>query len=42
MHETICNLLIVTVVGNLAAIAAIPVIGIVWFLFGDYIKEAKP
>ena len=39
MQETICNLLIVTVVGNLAAIAAIPVVGILWFLFGDYIRK---
>jgi hypothetical protein len=38
MQETLCNLAIVTIVGNLAAIAAIPVIGIVWFVLGDYIK----
>lgn len=39
MQETLCNLAIVVIVGNLAAIAAIPVIGIVWFLFGDYIRK---
>jgi len=42
MQETLCNLTIVVIVGNLAAIAAIPVVGIFWFVFGDYIKEAKP
>ena len=36
MHETICNLLIVTVVGNLALMGAIPILGILWFAFGDY------
>jgi hypothetical protein len=41
MQETICNLLIVTVVGNLAAIAAIPVAGIFWFVVGPAIRDAR-
>lgn len=39
MQETLCNLAIVTIVGNLAAIAAIPAAGILWFIFGDYIRK---
>lgn len=39
MQETLCNLAIVTIVGNLLAIAAIPVAGIFWFMFGDYIRR---
>jgi hypothetical protein len=40
MHETICNLAIVVIVGNLAAIAAIPVVGIFWFVVGPAIRDA--
>jgi hypothetical protein len=39
MQETLCNLAIVTIVGNLALIGAIPVAGIFWFMFGDYIRK---
>ena len=40
MQETLCNLAIVVIVGNLAAIAAIPVAGIFWFLVGPAIRGA--
>ncbi len=38
MQETICNLLIVTVVGNLALMGAWAAGGIVWFAVGDFFK----
>ena len=39
MQETLCNLCIVMIVGNLLALCAIPVAGIFWFMFGDYIRS---
>jgi len=39
MQETLCNLCIVMIVGNLAMMGAIPIIGILWFAFGDYIRK---
>ena len=39
MQETICNLTIVMILGNLALMGAIPIIGILWFAFGDYIRK---
>ena len=38
MQETICNLCIVTIIGNLALMGAIPVAGVIWFTIGDYFK----
>jgi hypothetical protein len=40
MQETLCNLAIVTIVGNLAALCAIPIAGIFWFLVGPAIRAA--
>lgn len=40
MQETLCNLAIVVIVGNLAAIAAIPVAGIFWFVVGPALRDA--
>ncbi len=40
MQETLCNLCIVTIIGNLAATCAIPVAGIFWFLVGPAIQAA--
>lgn len=38
LHETICNLCIVTIVGNLALLTAWAAGGIVWFAVGDFFK----
>lgn len=40
MQETLCNLAIVVIVGNLAALCAIPVVGIFWFFVGPAIRAA--
>ena len=40
MQETICNLAIVTIIGNLMALCAIPVAGVFWFVCGDSIRAA--
>jgi len=39
MQETLINLTAVVIVGNLLALCAIPVAGIFWFMFGDYIRR---
>lgn len=40
MDTTICNIAVIVIIGNLAAIAAIPVVGIFWFLVGPAIRDA--
>lgn len=40
MQETLCNLAIVTIIGNLAALCAIPVVGIFWFFVGPATRDA--
>ena len=39
MEATIINLLAVMIIGNLALMGAIPIIGILWFAFGDIIMK---
>lgn len=37
--ETLLNITIIMIIGNLALMGAIPITGILWFAFGDIIMK---